>query len=80
MSDPTLDEGTQKDVGASESRIPTVGMPRWVTISLIVVGLLIAVFVVLQLVHVGPRHGPQRHFGPGMHQETPSSMESGRSR
>jgi hypothetical protein len=39
------------------------GMPRWVKVSLIVVGIVIALFVVLQLAGVGGRHGPSRHFG-----------------
>ncbi|MGH2759956.1 MAG: hypothetical protein ACRDKJ_10400 [Actinomycetota bacterium] len=38
-------------------------MPRWVKVSLIVVGVLVAVFVVLQLIGVGGNHGPGRHIG-----------------
>ena len=38
------------------------GMPRWVRIAAIVVGLLILVFVVLQLAGVGGDHGPGRHM------------------
>jgi cytochrome b561 len=37
-------------------------MPRWVKISAIVVGVLLAVFLVLQLTGVAGQHGPGRHF------------------
>ncbi len=38
------------------------GMPRWVKIAAIVVGLLILLFVVLQLTGIGGEHGPGRHM------------------
>jgi hypothetical protein len=50
-------------------------MPRWVKVSLIVVGALIALFVVLQLAGVGGNHGPGRHSGGGG-AETPASNVS----
>ena len=37
-------------------------MPRWVKISAIVVGVLLAVFLVLQLTGIAGDHGPGRHF------------------
>ena len=37
-------------------------MPRWVKIAAIVVGLLILLFVVLQLTGIGGEHGPGRHM------------------
>lgn len=42
-----------------------VGMPRWVKVSLIVLGAVIALFIALQLAGVGGDHGPGRHLGPG---------------
>jgi hypothetical protein len=41
------------------------GMPRWVKWSGIVVGLLILLFVVLQLTGLGGQHGPGRHLPGG---------------
>ena len=42
------------------------GVPRWVKIAGIVVGVLLLVFLVLQLTGVAGQHGPGRHFsGPG---------------
>ncbi len=38
------------------------GMPRWVKIGAIVVGLLVLLFVVLQLTGIGGEHGPGRHM------------------
>ena len=38
------------------------GMPRWVKIAAIVVGLLVLLFVVLQLTGIGGEHGPGRHM------------------
>ena len=49
---------------------PASGMPRWVKVSLLVVGGLIAVFVVLQFLGVGGEHGPDRHIGPRDHAPT----------
>lgn len=43
------------------------GMPRWVKIAAIVVGVLILLFLVLQLTGVGGEHGPGRHMsGQGL--------------
>ena len=36
-------------------------MPRWVKITAIIAGVLVAIFVVLQLTGVGGQHGPGRH-------------------
>ena len=36
-------------------------MPRWVKVSAIVVGVLILLFLVLQLTGIGGQHGPGRH-------------------
>ena len=38
------------------------GMPRWVKAAAIVVGLLILLFVVLQVSGVAGQHGPGRHM------------------
>jgi hypothetical protein len=52
------------------SLIPTPHRrPRWVTVSLAVVGILVLVIVILQLTGIGPgagRHGPGRHGGAGV--------------
>jgi hypothetical protein len=37
-------------------------MPRWVKVAAITVGLLVLLFVVLQLTGVGGEHGPGRHM------------------
>ena len=39
------------------------GMPRWVKVSALVVGLVVVVLVILQVAGVGPSHGPQLHGG-----------------
>ena len=52
----------------SQSPDPAAGdespprMPRWVKVSLIVVGALVLLFLVLQLAGVGGQHGPARHL------------------
>ena len=38
------------------------GMPRWVKVSGIVVGILVLVFLILQLTGIAGQHGPGRHF------------------
>jgi hypothetical protein len=60
MADPRPDP----DTGVEPDRRPTTGTPRWVTGFGIVALILVVVFVVLQLVGVGGRHGPGRH-APG---------------
>ena len=40
-------------------------MPRWVKVAAIMVGVLVLVFVVLQLFGVGGNHGPGRHMSEG---------------
>lgn len=41
-------------------------MPRWVKAAVIIVGVVLALFVVLKLTGVGGAHGPGRHMsGPG---------------
>ncbi|TFV79370.1 hypothetical protein E4P39_01630 [Blastococcus sp. CT_GayMR19] len=42
------------------------GMPRWVKVSAIVVGVLILVFLVLQLTGIAGDHGPGRHSSAGL--------------
>lgn len=42
-------------------------VPRWLKISAIVVGILVLVFLVLQLTGVGGQHGPGRHLPGGDH-------------
>lgn len=37
-------------------------MPRWVKAAAIVVGVLIAIFLVLQVTGIAGEHGPGRHF------------------
>jgi hypothetical protein len=61
---------TEPTIGEDAGNNGSSGMPQWVKISLVVVGLLIALFVVLQLAGVGGDHGPGRHMGLN---DTPAS-------
>ena len=49
------------DLEPAERESPP-GVPRWVKVAGIVVGLLILLFVVLQLTGVAGQHGPGRHM------------------
>lgn len=76
MSEPTRRSDTSEATAAGGGS--TTGMPRWVKISLIVVGTLIAIFVFLQLIGVGGQHGPSRHIGPsGLGGQSSSSNVTG---
>jgi hypothetical protein len=67
-------EGGMADENIHGDTGPQGPMPRWVKVSLIAVGVLIAVFLVLNLTGHGGGHGPGRHLGPaGDHRSTPSS-------
>ena len=68
MAEPTTPD-TSEETGRELDHAPATGMPRWVKVSLIVVGVLIAVFLLLKVAGVGGQHGPGRHFGG----QTPSS-------
>ncbi|MGH8793192.1 MAG: hypothetical protein ACRDXX_11160 [Stackebrandtia sp.] len=46
---------------APHERESPPGMPRWMKVSAIVVGVLVLLFVVLTLLGVGGDHGPGRH-------------------
>ncbi len=51
-------------------------MPRWVKMAGIIVGVLILVFLVLQLTGVAGQHGPGRHFsGLGPQSASSSAMQ-----
>ena len=57
---------------AEQSPHPTTGhespprMPRWVTATLIIVGVVLALFVISKLTGAGGEHGPARHMSaPG---------------
>ncbi|MBJ7450910.1 MAG: hypothetical protein JHC71_02365 [Blastococcus sp.] len=55
------------------------GMPRWVKVSAIAVGVLILVFLVLQLTGIAGNHGPGRHSSAGLTPPgvTESAMSAG---
>ena len=57
--------GSSDEVVTTESTggDPHVGMPRWVKISLLVVGALVLVFVLANITGVAGDHGPGRHGG-----------------
>jgi hypothetical protein len=61
QSPPTEDAN---HTSTAKDRPPAAGMPGWVKVSLIVVGLLVVAFIVLQLLGVGGDHGPGRHMRP----------------
>lgn len=77
MTEPTdIGDSAGRTESTAESRSGT-GMPRWVKISLVIVGALIALFVILNLTGRGGQHGPGRHVG-SMNQGAPATIESSR--
>ena len=62
MTDPT--HGPDLD-GDLDGGTPP-GMPRWVKVTAIVVGVLILLFLVLQFTGVAGDHGPGRHSSAGI--------------
>ena len=62
MSDPIPGPDLDRDLGGGTPP----GMPRWVKVTAIVVGVLILVFLVLQLTGIAGDHGPGRHSSAGI--------------
>lgn len=52
--------------GAAHDRGSPPRMPRWVKAALIVVGVLILLFAVMQVTGLGGEHGPGRHLPAGI--------------
>jgi len=62
MADRPRDIDTGDDIGVGPDAGSPPRMPRWVKVAAIIVGVLVVVFVVLQLFGVGGNHGPGRHI------------------
>lgn len=77
MTDPSDIGDQERPIETPAEPRPATGMPRWVKISLLVVVALIAVFVILNLAGIGPKHGPGRHMGP-MNHGAPASLDNAR--
>jgi hypothetical protein len=50
---------------APEEAVGPPGMPRWVKVAAVVVGLLVLLFLVLQLTGLAGEHGPGMHSSVG---------------
>lgn len=61
-----MSEEKQEARDASDAFSRPPGMPRWVKVTAIVVGVLILLFLVLQLTGLAGQHGPGRHFSDGL--------------
>ena len=59
MTDP------QHDARPDTGDVPP-GMPRWVKVAAVVVGLLLLLFLVLQLTGIAGEHGPGMHSSLGV--------------
>jgi hypothetical protein len=64
------DERNDVDSTTQPGRSAGERMPRWVVVSLIVAGVLVALFVIAKLTGAGGEHGPGRHG----HSMTPSAV------
>jgi len=72
MADPPPSPDTGDDTGVEADRESTTGMPRWVKVSGIIVGILVLLVIVLALTGVlGGQHGPGRHLPGGGDSHTP---------
>lgn len=67
------DTRSQPGAGGQDDRESPPGMPRWVKVPLIIIGILVLLFVILQLTGLGGEHGPGRHLSAG--QAAPAAAE-----
>jgi hypothetical protein len=65
MTGPPRNSDASGDTEAGSRRGSPPRMPRWVMVSGIVVGVLVLLFIVLQLTGLGGQHGPGRHLPGG---------------
>ena len=61
MAHPTDEAAGRSDPSGGSTVESPPGMPRWVKVSLLVVGAVLLVFVILKLAGLGGRHGPGMH-------------------
>ena len=61
MDNPPHEPARVPSTGEERGPASPPGAPRWVKVSVLVFGVLLLVFVILQLAGVGGRHGPGRH-------------------
>jgi hypothetical protein len=74
---PDSEGETGDETGVGPDRESKPGMPRWVKVSGIIVGVLVVLVVVLALTGVlGGKHGPGRHV-PGGDEGPPGVTEPG---
>jgi hypothetical protein len=76
VADPTPASRTGDDTDVAPDRGSMTGAPRWVKVSGVIVLVLVALFVVLQLIGLGGQHGPGRH-SPGGGSDTISDTAGG---
>jgi hypothetical protein len=57
-----LPPDSSDDTGGWPDRRSTTGIPRWVKVFAIIAGVLVLLFVILQLTGIGGEHGPGRHM------------------
>ena len=62
---PDADDGPNQEPSHALPSSEPPRMPRWVKVSAVVLGVVILMFVILQLTGVGGNHGPGRHSGAG---------------
>ena len=60
-----MSEEKQEARDADDTYSQPPGLPRWVKVTAIVVGVLVLLFLVLQLTGVAGQHGPGRHLSDG---------------
>lgn len=75
MTEPLRPGDATSPIGSDDP--PSPSRPRWVTVTLIVVGALVLVFVILKITGLGPGGGGH---GPGMHGSAGISRDAGSAR
>ena len=60
MDEQAADGDRTRDTGAIQRQAP--GMPRWVKVSLLTIAVLVALFLLLHLTGLAPRHGAGQHM------------------
>jgi hypothetical protein len=75
MADQPHEPDAGEHGGVAPSGESPPGMPRWVKVTAIIIGILVVLFIVVLLTGIGGQHGPGRHRSTGTSTGHPADVQ-----